>query len=138
MSARPLLDHVAIEIGDFDARIELLTGVAGMELRRIGRFTADPNRRIAMLADARGTKLELVEGTPGAPDRLLHVAFGTAAPDDVDAVFADLLGAGCDAQQPPARFEPARSRSATVTHASGAVYQVVSYDADSTDAADRP
>lgn len=136
------IDHVAVEVGDFDARLELLTGALGLVLRRDGRLTADPTRRIAMLADPRGVKVELVEGPPGSPDRLLHLAFGAEQPSGVDRAFDALLAAGCAATTEPIRFEPARSRTATVTGPHGGCYQVVAYDADAPDraqpVADRP
>lgn len=127
------IDHVAIEVGDFDARLGLLTGALGLELRRVGRLASDPTRRIAMLADPRGVKVELVEGTAGLPDRLLHLAFDTDAPTAVDTTFMALLAAGCAAATDPMQFEPARSRTATVTGPTGGVFQLVAYAADSPD-----
>lgn len=133
-----MLDHVAIAVADFDDRLAFLTGELGLCLRRMGRLNADPGRRIAMLADNRGVKIELVEAGAAGPDALLHLAFDTGTADGVDAAFAALVGAGCDGTAEPARFEPARSRTATVRRAGGGVYQLVAYDAGSTDAAEVP
>jgi len=130
-----MIEHVAIAVADFDARLGFLTEQLGLGLRRIGRLTADPTRRIAMLADPRGVKVELVEAADDGPDALLHLAFDTAEAGAVDATFAALVAGGCDPAAPPSRFEPARSRTATVSRPGGGVFQLVAYDADSTDAA---
>ena len=124
-------DHVAIEVAAFDERVEWMTTHLGFELRRVGHLRSDPDRRIAMLADRRGVKLELVEGPAGTvADRLLHVAL---AVDDVDATVAALTDAGADEVRAPHRFEPARSRTAEVQPPDGFPIQLVRYDDDSPD-----
>ena len=45
-----IVDHVAIDVVAFQSRLDFLT--------------ADPDRRIAMLADERDTKVQLAEGPP--------------------------------------------------------------------------
>jgi len=128
------IDHVAIEVADFEAQIEFLTVQLGLTLRRTGSLVADPTRRVAMLADDVGTKIELVEGQPSTDDRLLHLAFDVSLPAAVDTTFAALVAAGCTPTTDPRRFEPARSRTAMVARPGGVV-QLVAYDADSPDAA---
>lgn len=125
---------MAIEVGDFDARLDFFTEHLGLELRRVGRLVADTDRRIAMLADDQGTKIELVEGGSSPDDRLLHLAFDVAAPDAVDTTFAALVDVGCVPMTTPRRFEPSRSRTAMVGRPGGVV-QLVAYDHDSPDAA---
>lgn len=127
------IDHVAIEVGDFDERLRFLTGDLGLGQIRLGRLAADPTRRVAMITDARGVKIELVEGDASADDRLLHLAFDVETADVVDDVFDRLVGAGCDPVTEPRRFDPARSRTATVAHPTSARYQLVAYDLDSPD-----
>jgi catechol 2,3-dioxygenase-like lactoylglutathione lyase family enzyme len=134
-------DHVAIEVTDFDRRIELMVDELGLTLRRTGRLVADPDRRIAMLADERGVKIELVEAAadrPAGSDRLLHLAFDAHDPPAVDRTYADLLAAGSTPTTAPRRFEPARSYTASVDGPGGGSLQFVAYDADSPDAASPP
>lgn len=130
------IDHVALEVGDFDERVAWMTEHLGLELRRIGRLTSDHGRRIAMLADARGVKLELIEapasGTAtGTADAVTHVAF---AVEDVAATEASLVDAGAEVVRPTARFEPAHSWTATVRPPLGVDVQLVRYDPGSPDA----
>ena len=127
------IDHVAIEVGDFDRRIRLLTEQLGFTLLRVGRLSADPDRRIAMVSDARGVKVELVEGIAGAGDRLSHLAMDVGTPEQVDDLYAQLMSAGGDGASAPRRLEPARSRTATVRVGEGADLQFVAYDPDSPD-----
>ena len=92
MSAR--LDHIAVEVGDFDDRIAMLQRL-GMVVRRVGSLSADPGRRIAMLSDQRGFKLELIES--GA-DGLAHLAFEV---DDVYGLCEHLSARGSTILRPP-------------------------------------
>lgn len=131
----PFIDHVAVEVGDFDDRLRVLTDRLGFTLCRIGRLSADPDRRIAMVADPRGVKLELVEGVAGTSDRLAHLALDVEHPDRVDEFFGRMLAAGAVATTPPRRLEPAKSRTATARIGTGADLQFVAYDVDSPDRA---
>ena len=121
------VDHVAIEVADFDERIELLTGALGMRVQRLGTLFSDPSRRVAMVGDGAGFKLELIEAdvrSPVAGDHLAHVAFLT---DDVDAGWQALVAAGLESTAPPRDFEPALSRTATCAHPGGTAIQLVNY-----------
>lgn len=123
MSGR--LDHVALQVRDFDHRVAVLTEL-GMTVRRIGALSSDPSRRIALLADQRGFKLELVES---AEDGFAHVAFEV---ESVDGAVEDGVE-GLHTQRPPYRLEAAKADSAMLVDAGGFTVQLVRYDADSPD-----
>lgn len=123
------VDHVALEVADLDARLALLTGPLGMTVQRRGTLRSDPSRRVVMLGDGTGFKLELVDSADGH-DRLGHVAWHV---DDVVGAHDDLLAAGCAPVRPPAEFAPARSTTATVTDPGGLAVQLVRYEPDSPD-----
>ncbi|MET0910520.1 MAG: VOC family protein [Ilumatobacteraceae bacterium] len=133
LNGRRVVDHVAVEVSDFDARVEFLTATMGMTLQRMGELVSDPSRRVAMIGDGTGFKLELVEAraeTGGGADRLSHVAFRV---DDVDAEVEALVADGCVVERSARRFEPARSRTATLTGRGDLQVQLVAYDPDSPD-----
>jgi hypothetical protein len=56
------IDHMAITVADFDATVATLTGALGLRCARIGRLGGDSARRIAMIADGTGFKLEIIDG----------------------------------------------------------------------------
>jgi hypothetical protein len=123
------VDHVAIEVGDFDERLRRLTEDLGMTLKRIGRYRADPTRRIAMVSDAAGFKLELIEGT--APHgEFRHIAWRVG---DVVKAHDALVAAGYESVRAPAPLPPAKGETAVVSDGSGLSLQLVRYDADSPD-----
>ena len=119
------LDHIALQVSDFDERVALLEHL-GMSVRRIGALSSDPTRRIAMLADDRGFKLELVEA---GQDGLAHLAFEV---DDVEAATAD-APPRLQVTRPPYRLGAARADSAMLADDGGLTVQFVRYDADSPD-----
>ncbi|MDY6996504.1 MAG: VOC family protein [Actinomycetota bacterium] len=119
------LDHIALEVGDLDERIALLQRL-GMTVRRMGTLNADPSRRIALLADARGFKLELIESSA---DGFAHIAFEV---DDVDAQTA-AAPAPLQVQRPPYRMAAAKADSAMLADDGGLTVQFVRYDPDSPD-----
>ena len=66
-------DHVAIEVNDFDDRVQALVNDIGMTLVRRGiRYRT--GQRIAMLGDETGVKIELIESDADQP-AFAHVAF---------------------------------------------------------------
>lgn len=126
------IDHVALEVADFDGQVARLCAVMQMTCRRIGRYGADQSRRIAMLADERGNKLELIEAPadaePGAV--FMHVAWRVA---DVDAAFASLVELGWEVLGAPRDIAAARARSAHLLEPSGLAVQLIAYEPDSPD-----
>jgi catechol 2,3-dioxygenase-like lactoylglutathione lyase family enzyme len=123
------VDHVAVEVSDFDERLQLFTEHLGFTLKRMGRYNADPTRRIAMLGDSSGFKIELIEGADDA-GAFKHIALLV---DDVASSHAALVAAGFTSQVEPKRLPPAKGDTAVVRDAAGLVVQLVRYDADSPD-----
>ncbi|CAN5182035.1 hypothetical protein BH11ACT7_BH11ACT7_35950 [soil metagenome] len=117
------LDHVALQVRDFDDRVAALQRL-GMTVRRFGVLSSDPSRRIAMLADSRGFKLELVES---GDDGFAHLAF------EVESVADAIDGTGLTVDRPPYRLEAARADSAMLSDPGGLTVQLVRYDPDSPD-----
>ncbi|MDF1479317.1 VOC family protein [Leifsonia sp. H3M29-4] len=122
------VDHVALEVADFDTRIAMLERL-GMRVQRIGRKLDDPNRRIAMVGDGSGFKLELIEADT---DGHSHIAFYA---DDLERTFAELTAddGGFAPVREPARLVPAKGDTAVVVEPGGLRIQLIRYDDDSTD-----
>ena len=122
------LDHVALAVRDLDERIAFLTGTLGMSLKRIGKHVKSGGR-IAMIADAAGFKLELIELPDEAPG-LQHVAYRV---EDVDAAYARLLEEGCSGIRGPHQIAAAKAQTALVEDKAGLQIQVIKYAPDSPD-----
>ncbi len=122
------MDHVALAVKDLDERIAFLTGTLGMTLKRIGTHVKTGGR-IAMIADANGFKLELIE-MPDAEPGLQHVAYRV---EDVDAAYRRLLADGCTPIRPPHPLAAAKAETALVEDAAKLQIQVIKYDPDSPD-----
>jgi catechol 2,3-dioxygenase-like lactoylglutathione lyase family enzyme len=125
------LDHVALEETDIESAVALHVDVLGFELLRWGRHVAT-GRRIAMLADPAGGKVELIE-VEVVTGELAHVAYRTGEPADLDAAHVALLHAGCTELNPPFRLGPAKARTSFVRDAAGRRVQLIAYDPDSPD-----
>lgn len=121
------LDHVALEVVDFDARVATFERL-GFTLRRVGSLTADPSRRIAMLRTEGGAAVELIEADH---DGFAHIAMRVG---DVKSAQSDLIGAGMSEKRPVGRLEAARADSGMVTESGGLTIQLIRYDHDSPDA----
>ena len=126
----PVLDHVATEEPDIEARVRFLVDVLGLRLLRWGRHTVSGGR-IAMLADPLGTKIELIEVAErrGEYD---HVAWRVP---DVDAAHAGLLAAGCTELRAPSDLAAARARTSMLREATGGRLQLIAYRPGSPDLA---
>lgn len=128
------IDHVALVVADFDAVVRTFTDALGLRCARIGRLGRDGTRRIAMIADGTGFKLELIEAPADAVDppsaRFDHVALRA---HDVDASHDRLLAEGFTAHFAPRRLEPAHARTALLREPSGIDVQIVRYDDTSPD-----
>lgn len=120
------VDHIAMNVTNLDERVSTFCKL-GMTVRRKGNLSTDPSRRIVMLSDGWGFKIELIE-SPG--DGVAHVAI---AADNVDDRFAELLCTGLEPQRAPHRLEPAKARSAMLSDEFGLAVQLVHYDNDSPD-----
>lgn len=128
------IDHVAITVADFDATLATLSGALGLRCARIGRLGGDSARRIAMIADGTGFKLEIIEAAPDAahegPAAFAHLAVRVR---DVDESWTRLIDSGFTAQKPPRRLEPAHARTALLTEPTGLDVQIIRYDETSPD-----
>ncbi len=129
-----MVDHVAIEVADFDARLKVFEAL-GMRVQRIGRYGMDQSRRIAMVGDGTGFKFEVIEADA---DAFSHLAYRT---DDVAGTFAELCavpGDGGDTlfqplMEPKRLPEAAKGDTASVSEPGGIRIQLVKYDEDSPD-----
>jgi hypothetical protein len=129
-----VLDHVATVEPDIESAVTRHVELFGFRLLRWGRHTVT-GRRIAMLADPSGGKVELIEIDAGpeaeaARRELAHVSYRLG---DVDALHATLLSLGFAEIRPPGRLEPARARTSLLRDPAGANLQLISYDEDSPD-----
>ena len=124
-------DHVAIEVSDFDARVESLVGDVGMTLVRMG-LRHRTGQRIAMLGDGTGVKIELIESETAEPT-FAHVAFRAERPGDVDETEVDLVRAGWSTVSPAHDLGSARARTSLLADEGGLHVQVIAYEPDSPD-----
>jgi predicted enzyme related to lactoylglutathione lyase len=124
------LDHIAIEVADFDNRIAQLVDTGAVRVIRYG--TGGAGQRLAVLGDGTGVKIELVEAPGVAEPRFLHFAFRS---DDVDAAHATLLEQGWRHKFGPKEIAPAEAYTVMVTDGAGFDLQVISYKETSPDIA---
>lgn len=122
------MDHLALAVHDLDERVAFLTGTLGMTLKRVGTHFKTGGR-IALLADANGFKVELVE-TPTDQPTLMHVAYRV---DDVQAEYDRLLTQGCTAIRGPHELAAAKAITALVQDSTQLQIQLIRYEADSPD-----
>jgi catechol 2,3-dioxygenase-like lactoylglutathione lyase family enzyme len=123
------MDHVAIEIADLDARIERLCATGGMRLLRRGTNKRS-GQRLAMVGDATGMKLELIENPDAHVPRFSHLAFRSA---DVDAALASLSEQGWNHSRGPNDLPEAEARSILMNDGDGLELQVLAYAPTSPD-----
>lgn len=123
------MDHVAIEVADLDARIERLCRTGGMRLLRRGTNKRS-GERLAMVGDATGMKLELIENPAAREPRFLHVAFRS---DDAEAAASSLEEQGWQKLRGPIDLADAQARSMLLDDGDGFELQVLAYAATSPD-----
>ena len=122
------LDHVALGVRDLEERIAFLTGSLGMSVKRRGTHFKS-GRPIALLADANGFKLELIEADVDEPT-FMHLACRV---EDVTAEYEQLLKDGCEAIRGPHELKASRSETALVQDRTKLQVQIVKYQPDSPD-----
>lgn len=122
------VDHIALGVKDLDEQIAFFKGTMGMKLRRMGTQYST-GARIALLGDAAGFKIELID-TPSDESALLHIAYRV---DDVDAEYKTLLSSGCKSVRAPHDLSTAKARTALVKDRSGLQIQIIMYASDSPD-----
>ena len=124
-------DHVAIEVNDFDGRVDSLVHNLGMTLVRHGiRYST--GQRIAMLGDETGVKIELIESDADEP-AFAHVAFRADEAAAVDDAEAGLVEAGWSTVNPVHDLAAARARTTLLADRGGLHVQVIAYEPDSPD-----
>ncbi|MGE0878728.1 MAG: VOC family protein [Acidimicrobiia bacterium] len=128
------LDHVAMVVADFDGTVSVFTEVLGLECIRIGSLNREPSRRIAMIGDGTGFKLELIEapldGGPASGAELDHVAVRVS---DVTESHRALSASGFESRRSPVRVEAAEAETAVLLAPNGLTVQIIRYDPSSPD-----
>lgn len=123
------MDHVAIEVADLDARIERLCRTGAMRLLRRGTNKRS-GQRLAMVGDATGMKLELIENPDAHEPRFLHVAFRSG---DVEAALTTLVDQGWNHLRGPNELAEAEAQSILLNDGDGLEIQVLAYQPTSPD-----
>jgi catechol 2,3-dioxygenase-like lactoylglutathione lyase family enzyme len=122
------MDHIALGAKSFDDRVAFFMGALGMKLKRTGVDYAT-GKRIALLADDKGFKIELIEA-PSESQTLRRVAFRVS---DARFEYERLVTSGCVSIRPPHELAAAKAVTALVQDPSGLQIQVIQYDPDSPD-----
>lgn len=135
-----IVDHVALEVADLESSVQRLAQVHGLELIRWGtRYST--GLPIAMMADANGFKVEVIQAGDEQPDtslerpRMDHMAFRV---DDVQHAEDALAAQDSTVLKPCHRLEAAKADSALLQDPNGLKVQMVRYDEDSPDAVHQP
>lgn len=126
------LDHIAVEVADFDHWLERLSRCSLRVVRNGTRYQT--GQRIALLGDGTGMKIELIEA-PDQPPTMAHVAFRVT---DTDSAYATMLENGWQPKHPPHDLPAAQARTALLTHQGGVNVQIITYAPDSPDVAEWP
>lgn len=122
------IDHLALEVRDFDATVERLELALGVRRVRIGALPRDPSRRIAVVRDRRGVTLELIEAPTwyrGAPT-LDHLALVVS---DVDATTSALIDADSAQRGATRCIHTSPADTVVVADGGGLVVQLGGYPA---------
>ncbi len=122
------MDHIALGVSDLDERISFFTHTLGLRLGRIGTHFAT-GKRIAILGDEGGFKIELIEGRSES-QVLEHIAYRV---DDVALEHARLVMNGCKSIRGPHELAAAKAVTALVEDPSGLQIQIIKYQKDSPD-----
>lgn len=131
-----IVDHIALEVAEIEPAVQRLQQVHGLELIRWGtRYST--GLPIAMMKDANGFKVEVIQAGDGQPDtslerpRMDHVAFRV---DDVEKAESELVEQHSEVLKPAHRLGAAKADSALLQDPDGLKVQTVRYDEDSPDA----
>jgi catechol 2,3-dioxygenase-like lactoylglutathione lyase family enzyme len=131
LSFSSAIDHVAIEVSDFESHLDGLCAGGLRLIRRGVRYRS--GQPIAMIGDGTGTKIELI-GTAQPGARLAHIALRV---DDVDTAYRELARHGWLERLAPHDLAAAQARSGLLCHAAegGLELQVITYQPASPDMA---
>lgn len=116
------LDHVALGVPNLDLGIDIFVRSCGMKLLYTNIVPAS-GRRMAMLHDAAGKKLELIERPGDDIADFRHIAFRA---DDADEAHQALLAQGWHTKREPHDLPRAGARTALL-NGYGFDLQVISY-----------
>jgi hypothetical protein len=122
-------DHVAIEIAAFDDAVQSLVASGALRVIRIGTMRRT-GRRIAMLGDGTGVKIEIIESDDAATPRLAHIAFRSA---DVAESLRHLEPGGWQVLFGPHALEAAHAETAMLQNNHQLNLQVIRYEDTSPD-----
>jgi hypothetical protein len=123
------MDHVAIEVANLDERIERLCRTGAMRLLRRGA-NKRTGARLAMVGDATGMKLELIENPEAREPRFLHIAFRSG---DLEESFRSLIDLGWEKMRGPIDLPEAEATSYLMQDDEGFELQVLAYEPTSPD-----
>jgi catechol 2,3-dioxygenase-like lactoylglutathione lyase family enzyme len=126
-----LFDHAGIETSSIEGDVRVYVEAFGLRRIRWGTHSLT-GRRIAMLSDGQGVKLELIEVREPTPRPLAHVAFRTA---DLEGAHAGAIAAGCRGEGETRRIDAARAMAAMVRLPTGGLVQLIRYEPGSPDLA---
>ncbi len=121
------VDHIALGVSDFDEQVAFYTRTMGLHLKRIGTHFGT-GKRIAMLGDEEGFKIELIEA-PSGPQGMRHIAYRV---DDVQREYGRLVSSGKSIRGPH-ELGAAKAVTAVLEEPSGMQIQIIKYQADSPD-----
>ena len=128
MSSR--IDHIALRTSDFESTIELLERTCGLRLLRMGSIEAT-GKRVAMVGDGTGMKLELIEASGEEQPTFAHVALRV---DDVDAAHEVMSNDNSwRSEREPRELNAAKARTALINNDKGLKVQLISYEPSSAD-----
>lgn len=122
-------DHVAIEIAAFDATIDELVATGSMRLIRLGTVPRT-GRRVALLGDGTGVKIELMENPEASAPQLAHLAFRCS---DMALSQQSLEAQGWRWLLGPHTLSAAKADSALFEDAHRLRLQIIRYDDTSPD-----
>jgi hypothetical protein len=123
-----VFDHAGVETTRIEEDARLYVEAFGLSQIRWGTHSGTGGR-IAMLSDAEGVKLELIE-VESPTGTLAHLAFRS---EDVTAARAAAIAAGCVGEGTLRWIEAAKATTAMVSMPSGALVQLIRYEPDSPD-----
>ncbi len=123
------LDHVALAVADIDDFVEKLVATGALRVVRHGTLISS-GRRLVMLGDGTGIKIEVMENPEAVSVALDHIAFRC---DDVAATANGLVEQGWKLTSGPRDVPAAHAEAATMTCDKGFRLQVLDYRPTSPD-----
>ncbi|WP_150462191.1 VOC family protein [Nesterenkonia ebinurensis] len=121
------IDHFALEVPNFDQLIGSLTHL-GLTLQRVGCKADDSSRRIAMIRDKSGFKIEIIEGEN------IEFSHFAVKVESINELHKRLVTeSNYNEVKSLRRLSAAKAYTSLVADPSGLMVQLVRYDPDSPD-----